>query len=346
MMDKRLRLCAALLSAAMLLSGCGIRTRVLPAQEAAQTAQDGTGSALTGGHQADAPGDAANAGPAENGASLSAEPDPNAPSEHDPDARRREYQEHAGAELTEGEARTLVLTGGSGRDVIGEEEQPSADAAQEADEASLTAREILSRQEAEQLGISREAPRADTVYQFYQTLLASKVGSLFECKRLYVYWETPVDYQTVYRTSAEHSVILLAGGYDVAAKRQEDALMVDDGWISRKAPGCIVKCVDASVLGSGVRSGREARTVLAALLARPGWQAMDAVRAQKVLVLSAELLDTRWGQLAAALYMAKTMYPAEMADVDPDEALRLLAQEATGADISGCFAWTQKENGL
>ena len=128
----------------------------------------------------------------------------------------------------------------------------------------------------------------------------------------------------------------------MAAKRREDALTVDDGWIARKAPGCIVKCVDASVLGSGVHGTKAAQAVMASLLARPGWEAMDAVRTRTVIVLSEELLETRWGRLAAALYVARAMYPEALSGVDAEEALRLLSQEAAGAAADGIFAYTQK----
>lgn len=337
-------LCALVLYMLLMLSGCTLRTRIIPADDAHQAAGQNTGgSSYPAGEQAaDALTDAMPlASTSENRDASSDEPDPNAPSVHDPDARRREYQEHADAELVTGEDHKLWLAAQENHPdaAEGKAEQGGI----ETDSAALKATELLSQQEAEHLGVSEEAPRADTVYQFYQTLLNDRVGSLFECKRLYVYWETSVDYQTVFKTSAEHQVILMAGGYDVAAKRQADALLVDDGWIGRKAPGCMVKCVEPSVLGKGVRSTQEAQRVLAALCARPGWNEMKAVQMQTVLLLSEKLMDTKWGQLAAALYLAQIMYPDEMSDVDPEEALRLLSQEATGAEISGVFTYAQKE---
>lgn len=341
---RKLCLFAAVLCLLLTLSGCTLRTRIIPADDARQAAaQNSSGSSLSAGEQAAEAWTGAM--PLElSGESRDAssdEPDPNAPSVHDPDAGRREYHDHADAELVEGENKKLWLAAqnAGARAAEGEAGQGGI----EAYRASLKATEILSQQEAKQLGVSEEAPRADNAYQFYQTLLNERVGSLFECKRLYVYWETPVDYRTVFKTSPAHHVILMAGGYDVAAKRKADALLVDDGWIERKAPGCMVKCVEASVLGKRVRGTQEAQRVFEAVCARPGWNEMNAVKTKNVILLSEELLDTRWGQLAAALYIAQIMYPDEMSDVDTDEALRLLSQEAAGTAIDGVFAYAQKE---
>lgn len=343
MKNPSIRLCAVVLGALLSLSGCGIRSRVIPETSLPAMQQAGGSAPAAGESPVDAQTGAAPAEPsAESRSDASDEPDPHAPSRHDPTAERREYHEHASAELVEGEENKLLLAGEKQLAIhLAGEDRANADTAQEAESAALKAMERLSQQEAERLGISEEAPLADSVFQFYQTLLETKVGSLFECKRLYVYWETPTAYQTVFKTSPEHHVILRAGGYDVAAKRKEDALTVDDGWIERKAPGCIVKCVNASVLGKDVHSTRAAQDMLSSLLARPGWHAMAAVRTKTVILLSEELLHTRWGQLAAALYLAQAMYPDEMAEVDPDEALRLLAQEATGAEINGIFCYTE-----
>lgn len=342
MRGKKARLCAALLCALIGLSGCGIRARVLPDGAAdARTGQGGSAQAgeLTAQERPDA------AAAEQSGEAVpSGEPDPNAPAGHDPDSERRAYDEFASAELTQGEDNRLFTAGEKPEAGTATSDSPAdARAAREIEAAALTATEVLTQQEAQRLGVSAEAPSADSVYQYYQTLLENAVGSLFECKRLYVYWETAEAYQTVFRTSPEHGVIVQAGGYDVAAKRMEDALTVDDGWIARKAPGCIVKCVDASVLGSGVRGTQAARAALSSLLARPGWEAMDAVKTQTVLLLSGELLETRWGRLAAALHVACVMYPEALSGVDPQEALRLLSREATGAAADGVFAYALGE---
>lgn len=127
-------------------------------------------------------------------------------------------------------------------------------------DAALTATRTLPAEEAERLGVSESAPVAETAQRYYDALLQSRVQTLFECKKLNVYIETPNAFITVHKTSDEHALVLAAGGYDVAAKRAENDLTVDGGWVQRKNPDFIVKWVDASVLGENAL-GTEARAI-------------------------------------------------------------------------------------
>lgn len=102
----------------------------------------------------------------------------------------------------------------------------------------------------------------------------------------------------------------------MSAKLQNDALIVDDGWIQRKDPGVIVKVVERSVLGSGVSSTRQAETVCSALKAREGWSGLDAVRNGRVILLSEELLSGQARRTGAAVLLAKAMYPSLFSDTD------------------------------
>ena len=188
-------------------------------------------------------------------------------------------------------------------------------------------------------GADESGQTAETALLYYQTLLEDRLSGLFECQRFYIYWETAEDYHTVHKSSDEHQIILNAGAYDVSAKLQNDALIVDDGWIQRKDPGVIVKVVERSVLGSGVSSTRQAETVCGALKAREGWSGLDAVRNGRVILLSEELLSGQARRTGAAVLLAKAMYPSLFSDTDGGEALRALTQEAYGAPASGTFIY-------
>ncbi|MEI3406429.1 MAG: hypothetical protein V8Q79_07610 [Christensenellales bacterium] len=47
--------------------------------------------------------------------------------------------------------------------------------------------------------------------QHYTAPLSSRLGKLFECQRLSVYWETGDDHVTIGKTSKEHALLLSAG---------------------------------------------------------------------------------------------------------------------------------------
>ena len=261
---------------------------------------------------------------------------PGEQTQENPEASRKEYDENAPAEIVAGTDRTVHAEGeGDGAFAQGDPDSKTVSKLNAA--AAETATQTVPAEEAEQLGVSEDADEADSAMTYYTVLLADRMGSLFECQRQYVYWETAADHVTVFKTSPEHSLILNAGAYDVSARLLEKNLLVDDGWICRKNPGVVVKVVDGSVLGKGVSSTGKASGVYAALLSRDGWPSMDAVRNRRVILLSEELLEAPYLQVAAMLTIAKTANPELLAEVDLDKAIEMLSEEATGSMPIGIY---------
>ena len=253
-----------------------------------------------------------------------------------PDASRKEYDENAPVEIVPGTDRELHGPGeGDGAANPDENAQDSVNRLD--DQAEETATQTVAAEQAEKKGVSEDAAEADSAMTYYTVLLQDRMGSLFECQRLNVYWETAEDHLTVFKTSPEHNLILSAGAYDVSSRLLAENLHVDDGWICRKNPGVIVKTVDGSVLGPGVTSDSSARRIYAGLISRENWKQMDAVKNQKVLLLSEELLKAPHLQLAAMLLIARTANPELFEDTDPDQAIKMLAEEATGSPAVGQY---------
>ena len=275
------------------------------------------------------------------------EPDPDAPTEEDPEADRKEYDEDASADIVTGSDNTLQVEeedeqsdeGDSEAEGTGQEAGTTEDSAAAGEDASETVTETVPSDEADQAGVSDEGEIAETMIYYYMLLLVDRLSSLFECEKPYLYWETVEDHKTVFKTSLEHGMILDAGAYSVSSRLLEENLVVDDGWIQRKNPSVIVKVVDSSVLGSGVVSTAAAQAVYNELVGRPGWSQIDAVKKNCVILISQELMERQAMQTAAAVYIAKAVYPSLFEDVDADEALRLLSEEATGLAASGTFVF-------
>lgn len=262
--------------------------------------------------------------------------EPDAPVEQNEDSERRAFSPSASGELTPDAETPLYTAAEQPADTmatVGDGEPGQGNA--EAEGAALTATETLPADEAEQLGVDESGEIAESVLTYYLTLLDSRLGGLFECKRLYVYWETDEDHRTIHKTSSEHQIILGAGAYDVSAKLLEENLTVDDGWVFRKNPDAVVKVVDGGALDLIA-----AHALCEELAARPEWSGIGAIREGRTLVLSRQLLETQAGRTAATVYLAKLLYPAQMEDVDADEALRALTQEAFGGAYSGQYAYT------
>ncbi|MBR4501053.1 MAG: hypothetical protein IKP22_04090 [Clostridia bacterium] len=209
--------------------------------------------------------------------------------------------------------------------------------------AGKTVTETVPVPEAEDLGVSEDAEEADSAMKYYKALLEDRLGTLFECKRVYVYWETPMARVTVHRTSPEHALILGAGAYDVSARLLEENLRVDDGWVKRKNPGVIVKAVESGILGEGVTDTSRARTALEEMVQRDGWKDISAVKGGKMLAISTQLLEAPQLITAAELALAKCAYPELFSDVDPDEAIDLMRMEAEGKAPEGIFYYMTED---
>ncbi|MCR4622859.1 MAG: hypothetical protein K5663_12340 [Clostridiales bacterium] len=259
-----------------------------------------------------------------------------------PEASSREYDENAPVEVVPGTERELNAEGeGSGSPI--DSEEASDYVSRISDLAKDTATQTVAADEAEQMGVSPDAEAADSVLTYYNVLLQSRMGSLFECKRVNVYWETPTDYQTIYKTSSEHELILNAGAYDVSSRLLSDNLRVDDGWLVRKNPGLIIKVVDGSVLGGSINSAANAKSVYKSLTARAGFSGIDAVRNRKVLLISEELFDAPYLRTYVMLLIARTAYEDVMSDTDTAEAFKRLTEEATGTIPGGIYYYSAKE---
>ncbi len=268
--------------------------------------------------------------------------EPGSQTKENPEAARKEYDETAPAEIVPGTDRTLSQAGeGKGRSASNDEWEVSANLLN--DRAEETATQTVAAETAEQRGVSKDADAADSALDYFTVLLTDRLGSLFECQRLNVYWETPQDHTTIHKTAPEHALILNAGCYDVSARLLPENLRVDDGWVVRKNPGVIVKIVDRQVLGGGIGSDRAAKEIAESLKRREGWGTIDAIKNKRILLLSEELLEAPFLQTAALVMIAKTANPVLFADVDLDQMLQMLTEEATGTLPTGISYY--KEDG-
>ena len=326
---------AVLFLALLMLSGC--RGRLMPEEaESRRNAAEGNGPAAEKSDSADRLSDWLFIGGIPKRGDVP--DDAGEESRENPEADRKEFDEQAPAEILAGTDRLIHAEGeedGAYRDP--EDGEKAEHAVKAGEDGTETASMTVQTEEAESLGTAENAEEAESALTYYTVLLSERASSLFECKRLNVYWETREDRVTVYRTSPEHRLILGAGAYDVSSRLLEENLRVDDGWVLRKNPELIVKTVGRAALGSGTVSSDQAERICASLLARPEWERLNAVQSGRVLLISEEMLDAPYLQTAAMLLIAKTANPSLYEDVDPDQALTALIQEATGLQPSGRY---------
>ena len=241
--------------------------------------------------------------------------DPDGPVQEDPASQNRIFDEHAPADILDNRDRLLHTEGeGAGLYTLQEDSLP-ADRIR--DGGDLTARQTVDSQDAERMGISDTAPAAESALIYYTVLLQDRLGTLFECKRLNLYLEMPEDHLTVFRPSPEHAMIQECSLYDVSARLLEENLRVDDGWISRKNPDIMVKVV------SGPATSRQMED----FRARPGLQETNALKSGRVLLVSESMLTSPCRQTIVKLKIAAMAYPDLFADMDLNQASRMLMAE-------------------
>lgn len=167
----------------------------------------------------------------------------------------------------------------------------------------------------------------------YTGLLNSGLGSLFDCQRLYVYVERLTPFETINRNSPEHTLITQSGGHNVAARRGNDALIVDAEWLQRRNPAIFIRIVDASTLGANIISPAAAQATRNEIISREGLANITAILHRRIVLLSEELLATDEGRLIAKLHIANAMYPSLFADINLAE-MHEHIRDAGGPDFT------------
>ena len=164
-------------------------------------------------------------------------------------------------------------------------------------------------------------------------LLRQGVNTLFPCQLLYVYCETATDLVTVGRGSTMYQLMVSAGGVNVSTRLTSDRLAVSEDWVIRRNPDVIVKFVDSAVLGSGVSSLNRAMDVRAAIASREDWGTIEAVRNNRIILFSEEMLNTDESRLAVKLLVSRMMYPELFAEMDVDSVVFELIGRMDGVHV-------------
>jgi len=167
----------------------------------------------------------------------------------------------------------------------------------------------------------------------HSALLNQAIGSLFPCQMYYIYAETAIDYVTVARGSQIYQLMVNSGGINVSTRLAADNLTVTDDWVINRNPDIIVKFVGDSILGTDVTDTYAVSELRASIASRPGWSATAAVRGNRIILLSEQMLDTDATRLAAMLSISLLMYPTLFSDVDVDSLIEELMSGMEGVHI-------------
>lgn len=164
---------------------------------------------------------------------------------------------------------------------------------------------------------------AEEFAAFYtQTLdnISATTADIPEANRTTVYLENWQDYKTGAAGSGYEDKIVRAGGKNVFSSLSTEYPEVDPEAVIAADPDVIVKLVGAGSYDFGGYQNTDpekASETLAAISARPGWNALDAVTEKRTYLLHNDIIGGPENFIGIA-YLAKWLYPDRFADLDPE----------------------------
>lgn len=167
---------------------------------------------------------------------------------------------------------------------------------------------------------------AEDLTQFYGETLAEvekRVGTVEKKKT--VYWEYGDPFTTAFPGTSNdgwHNMIVSAGGINIFGDQPATGDKVDPEFILQQNPDLILKVTSGGALkNTGVYTppaDTEFPAIAAEMTARPGWNELAAVNNDQLYFMTG-FLGGGLGKAIGSVYLAKWLYPEQMADVNPDE---------------------------
>ncbi|NPV62680.1 MAG: ABC transporter substrate-binding protein [Methanotrichaceae archaeon] len=168
----------------------------------------------------------------------------------------------------------------------------------------------------------------------YEKQIEDFVGNLSEDERPRVFLETGfkgLNDVGTYGEGAKGNIVLnLTGGRNVAAGIDEAYPHVDSEWIITRNPEVVIKYVYSSEVDWGWNSTQKPEALVQEVLHRDGWESIDAVKNQRICLVSNELM-TGLDSIVGYLYWVKLLFPEF--DVSPRDAYRKYINDFLGMDF-------------
>lgn len=170
-----------------------------------------------------------------------------------------------------------------------------------------------------------DEPAAAELTKFYQDTLAlvkERVDKVPVKKT--VYWEYGDPYTTAFPGTSNdgwHNMIVNAGGVNIFANQTATGDTVDPEFILRSNPDLILKVTSGGALkNTGVYTpptDTEFPSIATEMKNRPGWNDLAAINNDQLYFMTG-FLGGGLGKAIGTVYLAKWLYPEQMADIDPD----------------------------
>lgn len=168
-------------------------------------------------------------------------------------------------------------------------------------------------------GRTAEAERFAAFYTGALDTIHAGTSGIPDAERTTVYLENWKDYKTGAAASGYEDKIVRAGGKNVFSSLAAEYPEVDPEAVVAADPDIIVKLIGAGSYVAGGYQNTDLEKVAqahAALLKRPGWSSLTAVKEKKVYLLHNDIFGGPENFIGIA-YLAKWSYPDRFAGLDP-----------------------------
>jgi iron complex transport system substrate-binding protein len=169
----------------------------------------------------------------------------------------------------------------------------------------------------------KEAEEFVKFYREYLKIIENRTSNLLPGERVKVYVESYSDYTSVAHGSGGHQICAMAGGINIAADEPVPYPKISAEWLLKKNPQIIIKAVTNSSApsGYGVDNTTPLEKLRAEIMNRPGFSEIDAVKNDKVYLISNEIW-TGPRAVIGIIQMAKWFYPELFKDLSPESVHR------------------------
>ncbi|WP_419657432.1 periplasmic binding protein [Desulfosarcina variabilis str. Montpellier] len=189
---------------------------------------------------------------------------------------------------------------------------------------------LVGRQDQAEAYIAYKNRIIDTVKQ--------KTGNLKP--KIRVYNESYAPYKTVSDGCGADLLLDIAGLDNIAAGQSIPWPEATSEWLVEQNPDLIIKVASATFIknGYGVDDVQAMDAFRNALITRPAWNRIKAVKSGRVHILASELWVGPRAPIGI-LYMAKWAYPEHFADMDPEAIHRQWLKKWHGRELKGIYVY-------
>jgi len=169
------------------------------------------------------------------------------------------------------------------------------------------------------MGKPKEAYDFISFYETYLNKIEERVSEIPDEKKVRVYLEQNKDFAAASNGSALNDMCSIAGGNNIGLGLAGSSPTVDPEWVIKENPEVIVKTANHGnkYMGYEKDNATDAKELRASIINRTGWQNINAVKDDRVFMLS----DSNAGKpsfFIGVAYLAKFFYPEQFKDLDPE----------------------------